>query len=414
MLIRFIAAVCVLVPSCYVYGQPVKFGIDNLIDTQFELLANKRIALVSHAAARAIDGRSTAEILARSATVTLTKILTPEHGFYGMVQAGKHVDDDTVFGVPTLSLYGAKRRPDRSMLSDIDVVVIDLQDIGVRSYTYISTMIEVMIACADAAKPVVVLDRPNPWGGRTVDGPVVDPSLASFIGRVPLAYVHGMTIGEIATMANAEGWLQDLKVQPAGQQPTRRCKLTVVKLKRWTRDMRWEDLGRPWYPTSPNIPTAASARAYAVTGLLGELGLANIGIGTSLPFTIVGTPTVSRDSNVVLRCRRNGVHLYDYVFVPPVGRFAKERCHGYVVDVQPSSRPVAVAMEIIRHVIESRASTDVTSVSNTAIAMFEKAVGIAGLYKALATNASPEAIESMLNQGAATFAEIRSRHLFYP
>lgn len=414
MLNRFIAAVCALLPSCYMCCQPVKFGIDNLIDTQFELIANKRIALVSHAAARAIDGRSTAEILARSTKVTLTKILAPEHGFYGMVQAGKPVDDDTVFGVPTLSLYGTKRRPDNNMLADIDVVVIDLQDIGVRSYTYISTMIEVMIACADAAKPVVVLDRPNPWGGRTVDGPVVDPALASFIGRVPIAYVHGMTIGEIATTANAEGWLQDLKVLPVGRQPTRKCKLTVVKLKRWTRDMRWEDLGRPWYPTSPNIPTASSARAYAVTGLLGELGLANIGIGTSMPFTIVGTPTMSHDSSVVLRCRRLGVGLSDYVFVPTVGRFAKEVCHGYVIDVQPAARPIGVAVEIIRHVIESSPSTAVTSVSNTAITMFEKSVGVAGLYSALATKASPEAIEAMLNQGTATFAEVRSRHLLYP
>ena len=213
----------------------VKFGIDNLIDTEFALLSGKRVVLVSHAAARTARGTSTAEEFAGTSTLRLLRIRTPEHGFYGVVEAGKHVDDDTLLGVPTRSLYGAVRRPDASMISDADVVVIDMQDIGVRSYTFMSTMIEVMDACAEFNIACMILDRPNPLGGMTVSGGVVDDSLRSFIGRLPIAYVHGCTLGELATMANREHWLT--------ANPKRRaqmCSLTVVRCKRWVRSASWE------------------------------------------------------------------------------------------------------------------------------------------------------------------------------
>lgn len=157
----------------------VKCGIDNLIDTDFALLKGRRVVLVTHAAARARSGRSTAEEFMLRKDIQLVRILAPEHGYYGVVGAGETVHADTLGGTPVVSLYGALRRPDSSMLSDADVVVIDMQDIGVRSYTYISTMTEVMEACALFARPVVILDRPNPLGGTVVDGNIPDPALRS-------------------------------------------------------------------------------------------------------------------------------------------------------------------------------------------------------------------------------------------
>lgn len=394
--------------------QPVKFGIDNLVDTNFELLRGLRVALVSHAAARALDGRTSAEILSTAKNVTLAKILSPEHGFYGAVAAGKPVHNDSVFGVPVLSLYGLQRRPDAAMLEDIDVVVIDLQDIGVRSYTYVSTMIEVMIACADANKPVFVLDRANPWGGEIIDGPLVDDARLSFIGRVPVPYVHGMTIAEIATMANAEGWLKDYDISPERRGGVRRCKLTVVRLKRWTRQMRWEDLDRLWYPTSPNIPTPAAARAYAVAGLLGELGLVNIGIGSALPFQVVGSPTITFDSVLVRRCMRNGVTLLDYVFSPTTGRFAKEICRGYLIDVGRSAQPIHAALDILASVIEQSPAHRISETSSQSIAMFEKAIGSSAVLPMLRSKPTPAQIEKVASGDIPAFRERRARHLLYP
>jgi uncharacterized protein YbbC (DUF1343 family) len=399
--------------------QVVKFGIDNLIDTNFELLKGSRVGLVTHAAARTLDGRSTAEVMAKSTNLTLVKIFTPEHGFHGSIHAGKPVQNDSIFGVPAISLYGLMRQPRASMLDDVDVIVIDLQDIGVRSYTYISTMVEVMIVCAIVKKPVYVLDRPNPWGGTTVDGAMIDRSLTSFIGRIHIPYVHGMTIGEIATMVNGEKWLDESDYLPnrrSGDHSPKpiKCKLTVVRLKRWTRTMWWEDLHRPWYPTSPNIPTAAAARAYAVTGILGELGIANIGIGTALPFGVVGTPTLVYDSAFVRRCADLGVSLREYHFAPPSGRFSKEVCKGYLVDVERTARPVRASIEILAHVVKNSSQKTIAEIPPGSISMFEKAIGSSEVLPMLRLDPTARQLDDAASRGLAIFLETRERYLLYP
>jgi len=204
MYLRILVAFLIVNAALPMHAQ-VKFGIDNLIDTDFALLRGKRVVLVTHAAARTYRGTTTAEEFLQRKDVSTLRLLAPEHGFYGVVPAGIIVADDTVFRTPVVSLYGKLRRPDRSMITDADVVVVDLQDIGVRSYTYISTMVEVLEACAENSIRCMILDRPNPLGGTLVQGNLPDDELRSFIGRIPIPYVHGMTMGELATMVNGEG-----------------------------------------------------------------------------------------------------------------------------------------------------------------------------------------------------------------
>jgi len=317
-------------------------GIDNLIASNFSQVRGKRVVLVTHAAARARTGRSTAEEFLRRDDVTVLRLLAPEHGYFGVVRAGKHVDDDTVMGTPVLSLYGPLRRPSAAMISDADVVVLDLQDIGSRSYTYISTMAEVMDACAEYGVAMMILDRPNPLGGEIVDGGIPDPSIKSFVARLPVPYVHGLTMGELALMANDEGWL-DRRV------PNRRCSLEVITCTGWQRSMSWEETGLDWYPTSPNIPSIEAARGYAVTGLSGELGMASIGIGTSAPFTMIGTPDLPDDPEFVSRMQRYGVIARRGHFLPIAGKFAKQECQGYhfAFARDTTFKPFHAAMQLI-------------------------------------------------------------------
>lgn len=327
----------------------VQTGIDVLLASNMDALASKRIVVVTHAAARASTGRSTAEELLKHPRVRVLRLLAPEHGYFGVVRAGDHVSDDIVGTTPVVSLYGRLRRPEASMITDADAVVIDLQDIGTRSYTYISTTIEVMEACAQYRIPVMILDRPNPLGD-VVDGAIPDPSVRNFVCRIPVPYVHGMTMGELATMANDEGWLE----RDASGTP-RRCSLTVIRCAGWSRSMRWEDTGLAWYPTSPNIPSITTVRGYPTTGLLGELGLASIGIGTSSPFTMVGTPTyapTSRDEEHLMASLRGcGVIARDGRFVPIAGKFAKQECRGYqLVFAEDSTlKPFRAALILLHH-----------------------------------------------------------------
>ncbi len=387
----------------------VKFGIDNLIDTEFALLSGKRVVLVSHAAARTARGTSTAEEFAGTSTLRLLRILTPEHGFYGVVEAGKHVDDDTLLGVPTRSLYGAVRRPDASMISDADVVVIDMQDIGVRSYTFMSTMIEVMDACAEFNIACMILDRPNPLGGMTVSGGVVDDSLRSFIGRLPIAYVHGCTLGELATMANREHWLTT--------NPKRRaqmCSLTVVRCKRWVRSASWESIDRPWYPTSPNIPSVAAIRGYAMTGLLGELGLWSIGMGTNSPFQLIGAPGLDLAPSTISLLRDRGVDMARARYKPVSGKHASTVCDGYYVQPRTAWRPMEAAAVLLWEARRRRpeAFPD-TLIRAPHGRMFAKACGSGDLVSALCQGAPLARIEALFQRGLQEYQDLRRRYLLY-
>lgn len=232
--------------------QPVvRLGVDALAADP-AILRGKRVGLVTHQAGIAADGRSSAAVLAATRGIRLAALFAPEHGLDGTYDAGEPVPNKIVSRTPVFSLFGGTFQPTRKMMDQIDVFVIDLQDVGVRPFTYASTMALVMAAAKDARKPVVILDRPNPQGGQIVDGPVLEPEFRSFIGMYPIPYVHGMTIGELGLLFNrAFGIGADL---------------TVIKMQGWTRRMTWVDTGLPWVNPSPGITSPEAVFHYAATG----------------------------------------------------------------------------------------------------------------------------------------------------
>ena len=268
-------------------GPKVKTGIEVLRSKGFEGLTGKNVGLVTNPSGVDSHLESTVDILFEAPEVNLVALYGPEHGVRGNAYAGDKVADsrDSKTGLPVYSLYGATRKPTPQMLEGIDVMVYDIQDVGVRSYTFISTLGLVMEACAEKGIEVVVLDRPNPLGGNKIEGCYVEKPFSSFVSQYKIPYIYGLTVGELAVLLNEEGLNRGQK----GNQPPARCKLTVVPMEGWTRDMLYEDTGLPWVLPSPNIPFKDSPMYYAASGVCGELyGFMNIGIGYTLPFQLFG------------------------------------------------------------------------------------------------------------------------------
>ena len=278
-------------------------GIDVLNKNGFELLQGKRVGLVTNPTGVDRHLRSTIDIL--NENVNLTALFGPEHGVRGDFSAGDHVSDqvDPQTGVPVYSLYGKNRKPSAEVLENVDVIVYDIQDIGARSYTYISTMGLVMEAAAEHGKEVLVLDRPNPLNGKRVEGPLVEDGYHSFVSQYAIPYVYGLTCGELAIYLNAEGLLK------GGV----RCKLQVVPMEGWSRDMTFDQTGLQWVPTSPHIPDYRTAFYYPATGIIGELDPNMIGIGYTLPFQLLVTDSIDAAQ---LSKAMNALNLKGVIFRP--------------------------------------------------------------------------------------------------
>ncbi len=257
-------------------SQAFELGIDNLEARGFDSLKGKRVGLITNQTGVNSHGKRTREILAKAPGVKLVSLFTPEHGLDGKELAGKYVANrtDPLTGLIAHSLYGPTRKPTPEMLKGLDVLVYDMQDIGVRSYTYISTMARCMEAAGENKLEFMVLDRPNPLGGLRVEGPPVEQQWISFVGQLPVPYVHGLTCGELARMLNERKWM-------AAQ-----CRLTVVRMRGWERSMVWNDTGLRWVKTSPNIPRADSPAYYVATGIVGSLAGLETGVDGPTPFEI--------------------------------------------------------------------------------------------------------------------------------
>ena len=265
----------------------VKPGVEVLRESGFDILKGKKVGLVTNPSGVDRNLKSTIDILFEAPEVNLVALFGPEHGVRGDVYAGGKVDDsmDSVTGLPVYSLYGSTRKPTPEMLKGIEVMVYDIQDVGVRSYTFISTLGLVMEACAPLGIEVVVLDRPNPLGGVKIEGCYVEQPFNSFVSQYKIPYVYGLTVGELASLINEEGLNRGQK----GDREPSRCRLAVVPMKGWKRSMLYEETGLPWVLPSPNIPFKDSPMYYAASGVCGELyGFMNIGIGYTLPFQVFG------------------------------------------------------------------------------------------------------------------------------
>ena len=261
----------------------VRPGIEVLESRGFEGLKGKRVGLVTNPSGVDRNLRSTIDILHDAKDVELVALFGPEHGVRGDAYAGDKVSDDVdpVTGVKVFSIYGKYREPSQEMLDGIDVMVYDIQDVGTRSYTFISSLGLVMRACAKKGIEVMVLDRPNPLGGLKVEGCCVEPGYYSFVSEFEIPYIYGLTVGELAIMINEEGLNRGEK----GYDPALKCKLSVIPMDGWRRKMSYIETGLPWVLPSPNIPYPQSAVNYPSSGITGEFNnYLNIGIGYTLPF----------------------------------------------------------------------------------------------------------------------------------
>ena len=260
-------------------AQKIKTGIEVLKSEDFKPLEGLRVGLVTNPTG--VDNHlvSDIDLLHRAANVKLVALFGPEHGVRGSSHAGDAVDNDSdaATGLPVFSLYGKNRIPSDEMLQGIDALVYDIQDVGCRSFTYISTLYNVMKAAVRNHKKVVVLDRPNPLGGEKIEGNMTEDNCISFVSQFKIPYVYGLTPGELALYLNGEGLI------PGG-----RCDLQVIKMKGWKRRMTYEDTGLHWVLSSHHIPEASTAPFYSVTGIIGELYNISIGVGYTLPFKLIG------------------------------------------------------------------------------------------------------------------------------
>ncbi len=265
-------------------GPVVRPGIEILLDDSLHLVAGRRVGLLTNQTGIGRTGVGDVELLLR-AGVELTAIFSPEHGFRGRLdQPNVPHDLDSATGLPIYSLYGAQRAPSADMLAELDALVIDLQDIGARPYTYISTALLTMRAAAARGLSVLVLDRPNPIGGTQVQGPMLDTALASFVGMLPVPLRHGMTFGELAAFGN----------DVLGLDAT----LVVIPAAGWRRAMWYDDTGLPWVRPSPNMPNLESATHYPGLVLFEGTNL-SVGRGTASAFQWIGAPWL--DPAVVIR-----------------------------------------------------------------------------------------------------------------
>lgn len=293
----------ILLLAAPVYGQKIKTGLEVLKSKNFKVLEGKRVGLITNPTGIDNNVKSTIDVLFEAKNVKLVALFGPEHGVRGDVHAGDKVDNmaDPKTGLPVYSLYGKTRKATPEMLKGIDVLVYDIQDIGCRSFTYISTMGLAMEAAAENNIEFVVLDRPNPLGGNKIEGNLVEDGFISFVSQFKIPYVYGMTCGELAMMLNEENMLG------------KKCKLTVVKMEGWKRDMFFEETGLQWVPSSPHIPHPHSAYFYPISGILGELGYMSIGVGYTIPFQMFAAEWIDADK---LASSMNALSIPGVVFRP--------------------------------------------------------------------------------------------------
>jgi uncharacterized protein YbbC (DUF1343 family) len=284
--------------------QRVILGNERALKLFPEMLRGKRLGLVINHTSLLPDGKPVLEAFLESG-IDVRAIFSPEHGFTGKKEGGFAVEDSRYTNIPLYSLYGKTKKPTPEQMANIDAFIYDIQDVGTRFYTYITTLMYVLEAAGKADKSVYVLDRPNPAGGVLVEGPVLKTKYSSFIGANPIPIRYGLTSGELSKMMKGEGWIPH------------NTDLHVITMENWSRSFFWEDTGLPWMPTSPNIPTAEAAIAFPGTGLLGGL-LLNQGLGTSHPFLQFGTPWLDADALMAKLedVHTSGVELKKLTYTP--------------------------------------------------------------------------------------------------
>ncbi len=376
----------------------VKTGIDVLEAAHFAALAGKHVGLITNTSGRASDGQRTIDLLAHAPGVKLVALFSPEHGLEGSVAEGAKVDSarDASTGLPIYSLYGDVERPSAQMLEGIDTLVFDIQDVGVRFYTYITTLGYCLEAAGKKGIEFYVLDRPNPINGAEVDGPVLDPDLRSFIGYFPMPIRHGMTVGELAEMFNRENHLN--------------ANLHVIKLQGWQRTDWFDETGQAWINPSPNLRNLTEETLYPGVCLL-EGANVSVGRGTDTPFEIVGAPWIdSRALATYLNGKKiQGVRFLPMDFKPLSGIFVGEVCHGVqivLIDRQ-ALEPTEMGVELLAALLR-------LSPQNFKLDGTLHLVGSHKVLESIRAGESPSRIWYDWQEDLEKFKRVRAQYLLYP
>ncbi len=388
----------------------VKTGIDVLQFSDFKEIAGKKIILFTNSSARNQNGELSAEILIKSPNIQIVSIITPEHGFYASASAGEKVANEHLFGIPVYSLYSEIRKPNSKIISEGDIILVDIQDIGVRSYTYISTLFKIMQAAAENNKAIYILDRPNPLGGENIDGAVLEKGMESFVGIVPIPYIHSLTIGELAYMINEESWLNE------GINRNFKCELNIIKMQGYERKMIWEDTGLMWFPTSPNVPNINSVRGLAMIGIFGELGIISIGIGTTTPFQLIGSPNFDWEKVNKFYNNSSCISISKTRYTPQFAMYSQKQINGIFLnfnncyEFKPFSEGIKLFLAI-RSVYPELFNSN--NIKDNSKSMFQKVTGTNNLFNAFFNNISSENILKIAQNGLDDFMKLRSKYLLY-
>ena len=383
----------------------VDLGVDVFFKEQhYQKYLNKRVGLITNQTGVNRNQCSTIDLFKQHSL--LIALFAPEHGLNGHQYAWEKVIDQKG-AIPVYSLHGKTRRPTAEMLQNLDTLVYDIQDIGVRSYTYATTLFYAMEEAAKHNIEIVVLDRPNPINGLTVDGMMLEPSWRSYIGYVNIPYCHGMTIGELARLFNAE-----YKIN---------CKLTVIPMRGWKRNMSYSDTGLNWVPTSPHIPEENTPYFYATTGILGELDLVNIGIGYTLPFKVIGATWIDADLYAAKLNAQHlpGVHFKPFHYRPFYGSLKGKDCHGVLIQVTDSIqyRPLTIQymlLGILKSLYPQKVKQLLSKMSESKKKLFCKACGNDEMWRIITQEKfiAWKLIKFQSDEREA-FMEKRSKYLIY-
>ena len=373
----------------------LRLGSDRLFEEPYlGWIQGKSVGLIANHTALNSRLEAVAGMLARRSGIRVKAIFSPEHGFTGDVQAGVLVPHQS----RVYSLYGAHRSPTAEMLRGVDLLIYDIQDVGVRFYTYISTLYECMKAAAREGIPLVVLDRPNPIDGDRVEGPLLDTSLVSFVGVHPLPIRYGMTVGELARLFNHEGELE--------------CDLRVVPMQGWHRSRWFDETGLVWVPPSPNMPTLTTATLYAGFCLVEGTNLSE-GRGTTRPFELVGAPWLdaARLAESLNALGLAGVYFRVQSFTPTFSKFKGQVCQGVQVHVVDRDRfdPISCALHLLRQALDLHPEE-----LKFQDRMFDLLAGQPGLRSDLLRGVEVEETVASWRLGLEAFRERRYQYLLYP
>jgi uncharacterized protein YbbC (DUF1343 family) len=378
-------------------------GLDR-VGSYKEVFEGKRLGIIANHTAYDSSGRFIVDVFKSVPGVKVAALFSPEHGLWGTARDGEKIDSQThpVYNLPVYSLYGKTQKPTSEMLRNIDVLVFDIQDIGARFYTYIYTMSLAMEAAAENGKTFIVLDRPNPINGITVQGNILEPALASFVGLYPIPVRHGMTAGELAKMFNGQGWLSGHV----------RAELVVVPMEGWRRRMWYDQTGLRFIKPSPNMPDIETAAVYPGLCLLEGTNVSE-GRGTAMPFRQFGAPWI--DSGLLAE-RLNALNLPamrfgPVSFTPASSKYKGQECHGVriIVSNRDKLEPYSSGVKIVNEIYSMYPDQFEWRASH-----FDRLCGTSDIRHTITSHSSVDVLQSKWRKELESFLKVRAGYLLYP